>query len=535
MSGVQQRTLRGSHRRWLRIELLEWRQLLAAESLVGSAWEDAWRGPSLPGDELSEFDDGLTADLNMDGHRDLLFRHGHDAEVRFGRGDGTFGGPIAIPTLPTPWVVADFDTDGDDDLLSVDGPQLKILENLGVVDGVWSGFSTFDTVALPAGVSVPSTAQLVAADWNSDGRADVAIETTRGVLVYLSNEQGTIGDPIEYSLTGSNQRRLVAGDFDEDGDSDLVVASTSDAGASLTMLTNDGSGIFEPDLRDTRLKQEVVDLVAGDLDADGDLDLVLAYGYSYAGNVAVILNTGGSQFEEEPLLLTVSGSPQQLALGDLDADGDLDLSIGHSSGAHIPYSGSPGIAVFMGDGEGRFGPRAFVRRLDSFATLVDQLDASAGLEIVAFSRRGAIHVLRRATPLLLPAVIETNGFDGPSDEALWNTTATGDWNGDGLADQIQAQFGSSPASQGYRLLVTQPDGSFLPSALPTIENTGSWTIAELTGDGRNDIAFTTFDRGTLVVLPQLPDARVGSPVETTVTGAGLESCRHLRFQYRWLA
>ena len=70
-------------------------------------------------------------------------------------------------------------------------------------------------------------------------------------------------------------------------------------------------------------------VVLGDLDADGDLDAVTAHGYQTGGHIRIWLNDGFGSFTDSKLRLGDTYS-SDLALGDLDNDGDLDIFATHT-------------------------------------------------------------------------------------------------------------------------------------------------------------------------------------------------------------
>lgn len=85
-----------------------------------------------------------------------------------------------------------------------------------------------------------------------------------------------------------------------------------------------------------------VDLAAGDLDGDGALDLVSADAVDRA--ISVRLQRDGAWVAGEPVALEIE--PHLSALADIDHDRDLDLiATSHDSGM---------VVVRLGDGTGRF-------------------------------------------------------------------------------------------------------------------------------------------------------------------------------------
>jgi hypothetical protein len=144
-----------------------------------------------------------------------------------------------------------------------------------------------------------------------------------------------------------------AGDFDNDGDEDLVMTELASEGSNL--YVNDGTGIFtDASVRSaigpTSLPFTGFGAVWLDFDNDGLLDLA-----SVNGTVQIVetLRQAGDPFpmHQKKLLLRNSGSGRfedvtsragaafglsevgrGLAIGDVDNDGDVDLLIGNNNG-----------------------------------------------------------------------------------------------------------------------------------------------------------------------------------------------------------
>jgi Leucine-rich repeat (LRR) protein len=174
--------------------------------------------------------------------------------------------------------------------------------------------------------------------------------------------------------------------FDKDGDGDkdvIICAYDHTVSAPFSRLyENDGSGSFTL-VSGPFEGINLGDVAIGDIDGDNDLDMVII-GKNTAGNSStkVYLNNGSGVYSIKPGTGLPDIGAGCVELGDLDADGDLDLYIDGSTTAAYPFVNYTGL--FVNDGNGNFTQNTsntFVSRLQS-TKLVD-LDNDGYLDIVA--------------------------------------------------------------------------------------------------------------------------------------------------------
>ena len=144
--------------------------------------------------------------------------------------------------------------------------------------------------------------------------------------------------------------RVTPSDVDGDGDVDLLVAvmgtiaPNNDKIGAVVVLENDGAQQFTRHVLVERVAR-VSDVAPGDFDGDGDVDLAVGqFGY-YDGEIRWMENTGAWQFESHPLL-NLAGTIHT-PVGDLDGDADLDI-------AAIVSQEWEEVYVFENDGLGGF-------------------------------------------------------------------------------------------------------------------------------------------------------------------------------------
>jgi hypothetical protein len=152
-----------------------------------------------------------TADFNGDGIPDILYAGEYGVGAMLGKGDGTFAPSFTSPQ-PSGWEVAigDFNGDGKQDIVSV----LFSLQGAGVLTFfAGNGDGTFQT---PVKTTIPAgPADLVAGDFNGDGKLDLAVLFSTGsfaradaVTIYLGNGDGVVSPG--RILSGRTERELDA-------------------------------------------------------------------------------------------------------------------------------------------------------------------------------------------------------------------------------------------------------------------------------------------------------------------------------------
>jgi hypothetical protein len=262
----------------------------------------------------------ISADINGDGKADLISANNgtNTLSVFTNNGSGGFGSnaTYTVDGSPSSIAAADFNNDGKVDLICAKRGTntLTVLTNNG--SGRFSLSANF-AILLGSG-------WVVTADFNGDGKPDVACANANGnTLTVMTNKgNGSFKTNGIYSVgfLGPLPFSITAADVNGDGKVDLVCASQNSA--TLTVLTNNGSGGFalasSPNLGATSAET----IIAVDLNGDGKPDLVCPI---YTGQQLLVwTNIGNGQFK---LSLTnfVSSFPASVTAADVNNDGRLDL------------------------------------------------------------------------------------------------------------------------------------------------------------------------------------------------------------------
>jgi hypothetical protein len=335
----------------------------------------------------------------------------------------------------------------------------------------------------PAGVAT--------GDFNQDGNTDIVVgqQNDPSIGVLLSNGDGTFQPAVSYAV-GSQPVSITVADINRDGKLDLLVAEEAGTAAGSTLntlgvLLGNGDGSFQPDVSYAEGRGPK-GVVAGDFTGDGLLDAaIINYGF---GSLVVLPGRGDGTFDTPGKVDTRRmNTPVGIAAGDFNHDHRMDV-------ATSALGGSSPVAVRLGKGNGTFRAPLTLDSIQGQQVLaVSDLNADGNLDVVAGTDNS-----------FYLAVFLGNG-DGTFQPILKYAgrvyplaVAIADFDGDGKNDVALVDgFVEGTVS----VLSGNGDGTF---ASATSYSVGSSPVGVAVGDfnhdGRPDLAVSNKGDGTVSVL-----------------------------------
>jgi hypothetical protein len=329
--------------------------------------------------------------------------------------------------------------------------------------------------------------QFLAADVTGDGRADM-VQTFRGwgtlpTCAATSTGGWSCTNPAAtiYNAVTAEQR-FMTGDFNGDGRADMIQALRGWTTIPTCLSTSSGGwSCTNPAATIYDYGSAEQRFLTGDFNGDHRTDVAQVY-RGWQGNIPVCLSTGSGWSCSNPSAAVANASPEQRFLtGDFNADGKTDVFQVYRRWHSIPVCRSTGSGWSC---------------VDLPATIYDWGTSEQEFLTGDFNGDGRTDMVQAYRGWgSIPTCLSTGAGWSCSNPAAtmydWGTTEqqflTGDFNGDGKTDVVQTYrgWGSIPTclSTGTGWSCSNPSA--------TIYDSGSseqrFVAADVNGDGKTDI------------------------------------------------
>jgi uncharacterized protein (TIGR03437 family) len=418
------------------------------------------------------------ADVDGDGKLDLIVSAAtsdYRVIVYHGDGAGGFTAQVTLEQLRSDWAVGDFNGDQRPDVVLAFPDELHLWLN----DGAGRYPAAPSIVRLNQPFEIASS-QLLVADFNADGRSDLLMAVfnggagSEGLLLFLGRRTGGFSAPEHYlsSLSFAGRVTWAAGDVTRDGLPD--VAMFEYAGSTFTskaaLLIAQPGGAFAA-VRGLPLGS-ASNLAAGDLDGDGIIDLV-------ADSLKVFYGDSRGGISETRTFET-SDRPSSVVVHDFNRDGRADVAALSFTSNSLTVRLSGGRGVFSQPASYDIGQAVTQLRLGDF-------NNDGWMDLAAFGLVGNYVVFLNNSS---GGFTRSAALSLGTDQSLYPIAAVGDCNGDGNADLLLADYHST---NGLALLLAlgNGQGGFAAPIRRTFnEGPDALTLADLNYDGLADLIYS---------------------------------------------
>jgi outer membrane protein assembly factor BamB len=297
---------------------------------------------------------------------------------------------------------------------------------------------------------------LASGNLDGDRVPDVVLGTSGGDVIAVNGANGEELWSLPITARGDAAVHADLVDLDGEGRPEVVATGAGDEASQGRAVIRALSGAGEETWDFRADYEEVLDLAYGDLDGDGDIDVVASVGtYPWEGGGVILLDgLTGAQLWSTPL---GGGQSQGLDVGDVDGDGDLEVAVENYDNQVILLDGASGQVLWSR-------PKDYHGR----DVVIADVDADGVDEIVS-------------------AVANVIAFDA-SGEQRWaadqggDLLSIGDLDGDDQPEVIvSATFG------GELHVLRGRDGGLLWSR----PRGGAHAVGDVDGDGVDDVVAAT--------------------------------------------
>src|SRR3954469_8392136 len=414
----------------------------------------------------------------------------------------TEGSPYPVGDDPLSLVAADFNHDGRPDVATINGTG----SNVSVYLRQAAGFtqqpgSPLAVAAGPSGAAV--------GDFNGDGLTDLAVSGFNfpgGVSILVQQPAGGLAAEGSSFSVNAQTTAIAAGDFNADGRTDLAI-SRGDNQVTIYVRNVANTGFTPQNSYATGAFPRVI--AAGDYNGDTLLDLAIA---NQSGDSATILLQSAGTFTTENLNVPLGDNPSGIAAADFNGDGRLDFAVTNTTpGTVTALLRNPANTGF--DAE----PPVSVSATPIGISAAD-FDRDNRPDLAVASNSGGVDVLRRnagggfTRDPLIPVAGVVNGV------------AAGDFDGDLRPDIAAAEYTTDTFSVLLNPAPAGPPPAPTPTPLPTPVAGKTVNVAPVSGKvlvrRPGSKQFATLTAGAQIPVGSTIDTRDGRITITAAQGKG---------------
>ena len=445
------------------------------------------------------------SDVDGDGFLDIIFSNQAFAEYisisYFDSGGGVFSPPAVVykevspsgtfGTVVTSLFSADVDGDGVEDVLARFNTNAVIIPSRQRSAFIASSGSpgpppVADAWRTMTQVFTNPPGRVESGDFNRDGNADLAVLTDLGIYIYMAQGNGEYMDTPSKTFSGVSTAALFrVADYNGDDHSDIAIYDSSGA---FQIFLGSGTGLSSVASLDANYATNPVDMAVGQVGEDfAGVDIALAFSDSI---VIAAWDTDVGEGNSLSFERTGLTDVRAVTLGDLNADGTTDL-LAQVGSSLMFLLGTPKAKVAF-----TFPCPLCFAALDaapppgnSLALFVADLNGDTHPDIVTFETDGWGYWPGNGT-LSFPVF---TSFIRPPDLIVQARLVDLDQDGD--VDVVMAGTGGGA---GLYYLVNNGRGSFLNRGSFAPVASQGFAVADLTGDGFLDVAYSSDTTSTVI-------------------------------------